>query len=211
MVLCLRTIHGFGFAHWRDYESAKRYYRDKEWYFHSFASDVNLPPLEQVSDERADLLQIFGLAMMMDAIRVRGSNYYANIVNIAAVGEDAYCYLTYQKEPSALSQRLVTEGLVQSARRSQLSPLPDHRLGNSIDAAVAAISKSEWVPLVRDTKELFENFVDRCGKSEAAQEISQYVEKILDVELAKVQEGTSRREILDEIAKALIRYAKQLG
>jgi hypothetical protein len=209
MVICMRILQGFGIAHWAEYQRALKYYKEKEWYFHTFPASEKLPPLETVSSERRDQLQIFGLSMMFDFITKRGSNYYRNMLQS---GDDRkYYYLTFKKETGRFSQKLIEHNLVFSAKESELRPRADNLIANSLESAVETLGKPEWGALCKEIQDLVEDFISSFGKVGSQKLIKEFVAEELVGEMKKTQSNTERRDILNEIADALGKYADNIG
>ncbi len=203
MVICSCTLSGFGIAHWSEYERALKYYKEKEWYYHTFSE--KLPPLEVVSGERANQLEIMGTSLMFDLIVCRGSNYYRNLVQS---GDDRlFYYLTYRKEPNRFAQLLIDHKLTQQAKQSELRPRAENMMANSLEASMDALGKIDWVDFCRQVQDLRECFIATVGQVEAKKQVMAYVDEVLVEEIKSIKQFTPRRELLDGIADAMKKYA----
>jgi hypothetical protein len=127
-------------------------------------------------------------------------------------GDDRkYYYLTFKKETGRFSQKLIEQNLVLSAKESELRPRADNLIANSLESAVETLGKPEWGALCKEIQDLVEDFISSFGKVGAQKLIKVFVAEELVGEMKKTQSNTERRDILNEIADALGKYADNIG
>jgi hypothetical protein len=209
LIICTRTLHGFGIAHWSEYQRALKCYKEKEWYFHTFSASEKLPQFEMISSERNTQLQVFGLSLMFDFITKRGSNYYRNIVQSS--DDRNYYYLTFKKEPGTFAQKLLDHCLVLPAKESELRPRSENLIANSLESALETLGRLEWATLCKEIQDVVEDFISSVGKVQSQSLIKAFMAEELIGEIKKTQSNTERRDLLNEIADALGKYANNIG
>ena len=208
MVICSRTLHGFGLAHWSEYERALKCYKEKPWYFHSLPASIKLPPLEVVSNERLKLMQTIGIGFMAEFIISKGSNYYRNMTQWES--DKAYYYLTFKKDPSHFAQQLSANELIKTAKQSQIRPQNDNKIANSLESLLDTLAGVQWASFVAQVDNILEDYIAIAGSVEAKKQVKAYVKNVLVEDIKKIKSSTPRRELLNDISDALLKYADDI-
>lgn len=205
---CLNTIVGFKVADLKRFDEFYAYYSEHPWIYHTDEHHTDLPSLDPRMAAETHKYKVFGLGLFLEALESRGSNYYVNLVRMQRGDENPeFQYLVYSKDRNEHATALQTHGLVAEAPKSRTRRSTENRIGNSLEAALDALSKPELSSYTALIDDLWESFVNTIGKAEARNRIGRFAEETIDGLLAKTQSESERKEALKRVYQALLEVA----
>jgi hypothetical protein len=209
-VICIQTVSGFAAVHWKGFDVAEAYYREKEWRYHTFPSTDGLPRLRPIVDDDAVAFRHFGLGLVFELIASRGANYYQNFVYHEP--EQIHYYLLYKADPNAAAAKLtaIQPALIKPADKDKTRPQKKYLLGDSLEEAFEKFRTQQSAAFVQSLYELIEDFIAHVGKLETQAVIENYITNELVPLIDAAVVGSGRRKILEDVRDALRAYAKQL-
>lgn len=209
-VICIQTVSGFAAVHWKGFDVAETYYREKEWRYHTFPSTEDLPQLRPLSEDQGIALRHFGLGLVFELIASRGANYYQNFVYHEP--ELIHYYLLYRTDPNAAAAKLMAihPALIKPADRDKTRPNKKHLLGASLEDAFEKFRLPQSAGFAQALYELVDDFIAHVGKLETQAVIENFLAGELVTQINAAVMGSARRKILEDIRNALRAYAKQL-
>lgn len=178
-------------------------YRELEWRSHVLPHHENLPPLTPFSKEMDHALETFCLALAMDAIHVRGSNYYINLRIPDRAGDRAPCQLgVYSKNRSPICQKLLQAGFLKEAQSSRTRTRPADALGQGLDSAVDKLKEPVSYAFVEEVRNLIlEDFRNSYGEKALRDSLTEYANGELDALIVKSQ--GDRRDLLQQMQERI--------
>lgn len=210
-VICVQTVTGFAAVHWKGFDVAECYYREKEWRYHTFPSFEDLPQLRPLSGDQAAALRNFGLSLVFELIASRGSNYYQNFIYHDP--EKIHYYLLYKSDPNSGAAKLmaIQPPLIKPADKDKTKTDKKYLLGASLEDAFAKFKMNQSAAFVQALCELVEDFIVHFGKLQTKSLIEGFVvSDELVTQIKEAGQGTERRKILEAIRDALRAYATNL-
>ncbi len=203
-ICCLTTVVGFKISDLKRFDEFYGHYAKNPWIYHTDVDHRDLPSLDPRMDKEDHKYRLFGLGLFLEAVHQRGSNYYVNLVGMdRGSDQPSYQWVVFSKERSRFAVVAHENGLVAEPPKSQLRPTAEHRLDNSLEGALEALSDSEFAGFVGVIDDLWEDFVNRIGRREAGSLLQQFAEEILDPMIGRSKTQSDRRDALKRVYQAV--------